>query len=121
MNSLRPSKKQKLVLDYIAKFISEHGYGPSYREIQTGCCYKSVATVAKHIDELVSRGWLRKRSHRARSIEVVVEEDSSETIWLRQKLDRLDIQSLSSDQKQAIVQTMELLELDELAIHFQKD
>ena len=36
-----------------------------------GCGYKSVATVALHIDNLIKRGHLRKRDHSARSLEVV--------------------------------------------------
>lgn len=67
----RSTKKQKELLDYVSKFISEHGYGPSYREIMNGMGYKSVSTVAIHVDGLISKGYLRKRDHSARSLEVV--------------------------------------------------
>ncbi len=30
------TKKQKLVLDYIRRFIEEHGHAPSYEEIAQG-------------------------------------------------------------------------------------
>jgi hypothetical protein len=56
---------------YIAEFIQIHGYGPSYREIMRGCGYSSVATVAEHIQSLISRGHLKKRDRSARSLEVV--------------------------------------------------
>lgn len=67
----RPTKKQKILLDFIAQFIAQHGYGPSYREIMSGLGYKSVATVALHIDNLIARGHLRKKTHSARSLEVI--------------------------------------------------
>lgn len=71
MNTVRPTKKQRELLTFIEQFIAEHGYGPSYREIMTGCEYNSVATVAVHINNLVSRGHLKKRDNSARSLEVV--------------------------------------------------
>jgi len=68
---VRPTKKQKELLTYIEKFIAEHGYSPSYREIMTGLNYTSVATVSLHVGNLIKRGHLRKRDHSARSLEVV--------------------------------------------------
>lgn len=65
------TKKQKRLLDYLAIFIDEHGYGPSYREIMSGLNYGSVATVAKHVDNLVAAGFVRKKDNSARSLEVV--------------------------------------------------
>lgn len=70
-NSLRPTKKQRELLSFIEKFIAEHGYGPSYREIMRGCDYSSVATVAVHVNNLIARGHLTKRDRSARSLEVV--------------------------------------------------
>lgn len=69
--SIRPTKKQQELLQFIEKFVAEHGYGPSYREIMNGCNYTSVATVALHVNNLVARGHLTKRDHSARSLEVV--------------------------------------------------
>lgn len=68
---VRPTKKQKILLDYIDGFIREHGYSPSYREIMNGLNYNSVATVALHVNNLIKRGHLRKRDNSARSLEVV--------------------------------------------------
>lgn len=67
----RPSKKQHELLEYIEKFVNEHGYGPSYREIMAGCSYSSVATVALHVNNLIKKGHLRKKDRSARSLEVV--------------------------------------------------
>lgn len=68
--TMRPTKKQRLLLEYIQSFIDQHGYSPSYREIVNGCGYSSVATVAVHINNLIARGHLRKRDHSARSLEL---------------------------------------------------
>lgn len=73
--TIRPTKKQKELLTFIAAFITEHGYSPSYREIMAGLNYTSVATVALHVNNLIKRGHLRKRDHSARSLEVVEAEE----------------------------------------------
>lgn len=78
-NTVRPTKKQRELLQYIEHFISEHGYSPSYREIMNGLAYTSVATVALHVGNLIKRGHLRKRDRSARSLEVV---ESNEPVTL---------------------------------------
>ena len=50
---IRPTMRQKQLLEFISNFIAEHGYSPSYREIMRGCAYTSVATVALHINSLI--------------------------------------------------------------------
>jgi SOS-response transcriptional repressor LexA len=95
--SIRPTKKQQETLVFIEKFIVEHGYSPSYREIMQGCNYNSVATVALHVNNLIKRGHLEKRDKSARSLEVVkqVEKPSlqisnvseKEEKWLVKKID----------------------------------
>jgi len=67
----RSTKRQKELLEYVDAFIQEHGYGPSYREIMNAIGYKSVSTVAIHIDGLIQKGFLRKTDNSARSLEVV--------------------------------------------------
>ena len=71
MAQVRPTKKQRELLQFIERFVAEHGYGPSYREIMAGQNYTSVATVAAHVNNLIARGHLTKRDHSARSLEVV--------------------------------------------------
>jgi SOS-response transcriptional repressor LexA len=68
--TIRPTRKQKILLDYIANFITENGYSPSYREIKAGLNYASVASVAMHVNNLIKRGQLRKRDRSARSLEL---------------------------------------------------
>lgn len=69
----RPSKKQRELLSFIDGFIKGNGYGPSYREIMRALDYKSVSTVAVHVDGLIKRGLLYKKDHSARSLAVVNE------------------------------------------------
>ena len=71
MTGERSSKKQQELLQFIDNFIKGNGYGPSYREVMRGLGYKSVSTVAIHINGLIEKGYLRKKDHSARSIEVV--------------------------------------------------
>lgn len=94
--TIRPTKKQRELLGFIETFIAEHGYSPSYREIMNGLNYTSVATVALHINSLISRGHLRKRDHSARSLEVVTASEQpiksnqvkpAEEKWLVEKVE----------------------------------
>lgn len=101
--TLRPTKKQKELLDFISTFIAENGYSPSYREIMAGCRYTSVATVALHINNLIKRGHLRKRDNSARSLELVTQEErlsirssqisESQEKWLIEKIDHYFLQT----------------------------
>ena len=96
-DTVRPTKKQRELLNFIERFIGEHGYSPSYREIMNGLNYTSVATVALHVNNLIKRGHLRKREHSARSLEVtsptgVASEENavpSEEKWLLDKVEKL--------------------------------
>lgn len=73
----RPSKKQRELFSFIRAFINQYGYGPSYREIMNGLGYKSVSTVATHVDNLIAKGHLHKRSYSARSLEIVDAPDAT--------------------------------------------
>lgn len=73
----RPTKKQRELLSFIDGFIKGNGYGPSYREIMRALDYKSVSTVATHINGLIARGWLVKRDNSARTLEVRTPQESS--------------------------------------------
>ncbi len=94
---IRPTRKQKALLDFIAEFIAENGYSPSYREIQDGMGYGSIATVAIHVNNLIKRGHLIKRSRYARSLELTAssqptkittnEVAPSEEKWLVEKIE----------------------------------
>lgn len=67
----RSTKRQHELLSFVDGFIQGHGYGPSYREIMRALGYKSVSTVAIHIDGLITKGYVRKSDKSARSLEVI--------------------------------------------------
>lgn len=56
MNPL--TKKQHEIYNFIANFIIDKGYAPSYREIGQHFDLSSVATVAEHINSLREKGYL---------------------------------------------------------------
>jgi repressor LexA len=97
--AVRPTKKQRELLSFIEAFIGEHGYSPSYREIMSGLDYTSVATVALHVNSLITRGHLRKRENSARSLEIVKpadtvkiktsEVDPGQEKWLIEKVEHM--------------------------------
>jgi repressor LexA len=64
------TRRQKEVLDFIAEFVSENGYSPSYEEIAHGLDLASLATVHKHISALEGKDYLRRSYNQSRSIEL---------------------------------------------------
>lgn len=64
------TKRQKQVLDFIAGFVDENGYCPSYDEIARGLELASLATVHKHISVLESKGYLKRGFNQSRSLEL---------------------------------------------------
>jgi repressor LexA len=65
------TRRQREIYDFVCSFISEHGYSPSLEEIGERFGLASVATVHKHVAQLVAKGWLRKSWNRSRSLEPV--------------------------------------------------
>lgn len=109
MSDARPSKKQRELFEFIRDFIKEQGYGPSYREVMRALDYKSVSTVAVHVDGLIARGMLRKTDHSARSLEVVQDESPSKDPrddhikWLKREIQKRDARADDRSKKQALV------------------
>lgn len=64
------TKRQKQVLDFIANFVDENGYCPSYEEIARGLDLASLATVHKHISVLESKSYLKRGFNQSRSLEL---------------------------------------------------
>jgi repressor LexA len=64
------TKRQKQVLDFIAGFVDENGYCPSFEEIAKGLQLASLATVHKHISVLESKSYLRRGFNKSRSLEL---------------------------------------------------
>jgi repressor LexA len=64
------TKRQKEVLDFIAAFVDENGYCPSYEEIARGLNLASLATVHKHISVLEAKSYLKRGFNQSRSLEL---------------------------------------------------
>ena len=64
------TRRQKQVLDFIAGFIDENGYSPSYEEIARGLSLASLATVHKHISALEAKHYVKRGFNQSRSLEV---------------------------------------------------
>lgn len=69
------TKRQKDVLTFIKRYISENNYPPSIREIASGLNLNSPATVHSHINTLIDKGYLKKTENKFRSLEVVGENE----------------------------------------------
>lgn len=118
---VRPTRKQSELLTFVHGFVRQRGYGPSYREIMTGCNYTSVSTVALHVNNLIKRGHLQKKGRSARSLELVgaPPEDSpiqttaikaGEEKWLVEKINyRFKLAEDSSSVSQAEVDGLYVL------------
>ena len=65
------TKRQREVFDFIQEHLEREGYAPSLEEIGMRFGLSSVATVHKHVQNLVEKGLLRKAWNRSRSLEIV--------------------------------------------------
>jgi repressor LexA len=68
------TRRQREIYEFIRDFVANHGYSPSLEEIGAGFGLTSVATVHRHIELLVGKGFVRKAANSSRSLEAV--EDS---------------------------------------------
>lgn len=66
------TRRQSQILDYIREYCDEYGYAPTLQEIGAQFGLSSVATVHKHVSQLVEKGYLRReRRNASRDLEVV--------------------------------------------------
>jgi repressor LexA len=64
------TRRQKQVLDFVAKFVEDNGYSPSYEEIATELDLASLATVHKHIRALEGKHYLKCGHNQSRSLDL---------------------------------------------------
>ena len=108
----RATKKQQELLAFLRDFITEHDYGPSYREIMAGLGYKSVSTVAAHVDGLIAKGYVRRGNDGARSLEIISTssaETSSAASDVLGRIEGLIKKSEDAIDRQSLIRTLELL------------
>jgi len=65
------TKRQRQIYDFIADFVQNNGYSPSFEEIGAALGLNSLATVHKHINNLEAKKLLRRDYNRSRSIDVL--------------------------------------------------
>ncbi|MBR5647991.1 hypothetical protein IKW73_03645 [Candidatus Saccharibacteria bacterium] len=105
--SIKLTKKQLALLNFVQDFTEEKGYSPSYREIMAGMGLSSVSAVAEHIDNLVEKGVLRKNPGAARSLEIL-DYRHEETV----ELFKMKLIDAKEEEKETLLKAASILGLD---------
>ncbi|XGV95785.1 MAG: transcriptional repressor LexA [Leptolyngbya sp. BL-A-14] len=62
---------QQRVFTWIEAFVAQHGMAPTYREIQKGLGYRSLASVQLHIDALTLKRLISHAPRKSRSLKIL--------------------------------------------------
>ena len=65
------TRKQHELLMFIDRHLRETGFSPSFEEMKAALNLKSKSGIHRLITALEERGFLRRRAHRARALEVI--------------------------------------------------
>lgn len=65
------TERQQAILDYIKKEIKRRGFPPAVREIGEAVGLSSSSTVHSHLNQLESKGYIKRDPTKPRAIEVV--------------------------------------------------
>ncbi len=104
---IKLTKKQALIIEFINDFTATHGVSPTYREIMTALGLSSVSAVAEHIDNLCTKGALKKVPGTARSLEVI-DITHPETV----ELFRQNLTTATPEEKKILYEAAMILGLD---------
>lgn len=63
-------KRQRQILEFIQQFVQAHGYAPTLKQIADALGLSSLATVHEHLTTLEAKGLLKRKSGRARAIQL---------------------------------------------------
>lgn len=66
-------------MDYIAQYIQAHGYAPTLHEIAQSLGVSSLATVHEHLQSLIAKGVIKRKSGAARGIDIINKEMTTMT------------------------------------------
>ena len=105
--SIKLTKKQTVLLNFLQDFTDENGYSPSYREIMSGLGLSSVSAVAEHIDNLAEKGIIKKVPGAARSLEIL-DFRHTETV----ELFRVKIATATPEETAILLKAANILDLD---------
>lgn len=72
-------KRQQQILDFIKQHIQSTGSAPTLRQIADAIGVNSLATVHEHLQTLVAKGLIRRRTGKARAIDIKIPLDFSKT------------------------------------------
>jgi len=70
------TQRQKEILEFIISHIEQYGYPPSISEIQEKFSFKSPNAVSDHLEALERKGYITRRPHKSRGIEVLIQSKS---------------------------------------------
>jgi repressor LexA len=65
------TRRQKEILDFLARHIERKGYAPTIEEIGEHFDLSSLATVHKHLSNLQEKGLIKRAWNRSRALELV--------------------------------------------------
>ena len=74
------SDKQRRIISFLERFLSEKGYPPSIRDIQAGCGISSTSVVDYNLNLLESRGFIRRHAEVSRGIKLLTRTPDSELL-----------------------------------------
>jgi len=74
------TRRQKEILDYLRSFLDQKGYSPTLEEIAHHFSLASLNGVYKHLKALEERGFIRRLTNQARSIQLVDSESTSSAV-----------------------------------------
>jgi len=74
------SGRQKRIIKFIERFLSDNGYPPSIRDIQAGCDISSTSVVDYNLNILESRGHIRRHADVSRGITLLTRTQTSESL-----------------------------------------
>jgi SOS-response transcriptional repressor LexA len=66
-------ERSERIFAYVADYIAQHGYAPTYREIASGCAIPSLNSVRGHLARLDQAGRLKWTPGVSRGIALVEE------------------------------------------------
>jgi repressor LexA len=67
------TKRQREIFDYISRYLKDHGYPPTVREIGKAVGLTSSSTVHAHLSKLESLGVVKRDPSKPRALEVMVQ------------------------------------------------
>src|SRR5829696_10378246 len=77
MVDLNLTKRQQEIFDYVKRYVSEHGYPPTVRDIGKAIGLTSSSTVHAHLGNLEKLGLLKRDPTKPRALEVLVDKARS--------------------------------------------